>query len=42
VLEDFERLPVHNFADAIRYGGNAVVKIHLPGGDIDSLMQFVA
>jgi hypothetical protein len=42
VLEDFKRLSVHNFADAIGYGRNAIVKVHLPSGDIDGLMRFVA
>ena len=42
VFEDFERLPVHNFAYAIGYGCNAIMKVHLPGGDVDRLMQFVA
>ena len=41
-LEDFERLPIHNFADMVGYGCNPVFEISLPYGDIDGLMPFMA
>jgi hypothetical protein len=42
VFEDFERLPIHNFADPVGYGRNTIFEISLPDGDIDRLMPFMA
>jgi hypothetical protein len=42
VLQDFEGLPVHNFADAVGYGCNTIMKVHLPSGNVDCLILHVA
>ena len=39
VFQHFERLSVNNLAYAIRYRGDAVVKVHLPGRNVDRLMR---
>jgi hypothetical protein len=41
VFEDFEWLPIRNFADAVGYSCNAIFEVSLPSGDIDGLMPFV-
>jgi hypothetical protein len=42
MLENFEGFAVCDHTNAIGDGGNAVVKVHLPCGDIDSLVLLVA
>ena len=42
VFQDLERLPVHNCANAVGYGCHSIVKVHLPGRNIDGLMLLVA
>jgi hypothetical protein len=41
MFEDFKGLSVDNLAYAIGDSGNAIVEIHLPGGDIDGFMLLV-
>jgi hypothetical protein len=41
VFEDFERLPIAHFADAVGDSGHTVVQVGLPGGDVDRLVRQV-
>jgi hypothetical protein len=41
VLQNFKGLAVGHLADAIGHGGDAIVQVHLAGGDVDGLVMFV-
>jgi len=40
-LEDLERLAIDDLRDAVRDGGDTVVKVHLAGGDVDGVKVLV-
>jgi hypothetical protein len=40
-FEDYEPLAVYHFGNTIGDGGDAVLQIHLPGGDVHSVVLFV-
>ena len=42
VFQDFELLPVHHLAHAVRHRGDAVLKVHLSDGDVDGFMPLMA
>ena len=41
VFQHLKRLPVDDLSHTVGYGRNAVVKIHLSGGNVDSLMPLM-
>jgi len=41
VLEDFERLTIHDLGHAIGNGGYAVMDVHLACGDVNGVVRFM-
>jgi hypothetical protein len=41
MFQNFQLLPIGNLADVVGYGGDAVLKVHLSGRDVDGFMPLV-